>query len=165
MLGWRFGTGSLGEDHQRGLAAASGSGRTAPTRVAFAPMGKLVENLAESVPSWGAKVAYGEKTTIDGQEAVPVAFVVFGFGGGEGSGDMPEGGRSVAGHGEGSGGGGGGFSVPIGAYINGPDGLRFRANTIALLVAAVPVVSAIGGAIALIVGASKVGGWRGGSSR
>ncbi|MFC9917201.1 hypothetical protein [Agromyces binzhouensis] len=121
-------------------------------------MGKLIENLAESVPSWGARMAYGEKATVDGQEAVPVAFVVFGFGAGEGSGDMPEGGRAVAGHGEGSGGGGGGFSVPIGAYINGPDGLRFRPNTIALAVAAVPLVSAIGGALALIVGAARFRG-------
>ncbi|WP_353815051.1 hypothetical protein [Agromyces sp. SYSU T00266] len=123
-------------------------------------MGKLIENLAESVPSWGARVAYGDKTSIDGQEAVPVAFVVFGFGGGEGSGEMPEAGRAVAGHGEGSGGGGGGFSVPIGAYINGPDGLRFRANTIALAVAAVPLVTAIGGALALIVGAARFRGMR-----
>ncbi|MRX43763.1 hypothetical protein [Agromyces kandeliae] len=123
-------------------------------------MGKLIENLAESVPSWGARVAYGEKTTVDGQEAVPVAFVGFGFGAGEGSGDMPEGGKAVAGHGEGSGGGGGGFSVPIGAYINGPDGLRFRPNTIALAVAAVPLVSAIGGALALIVGAARFRGVR-----
>ncbi|WP_438853399.1 hypothetical protein [Agromyces sp. M3QZ16-3] len=123
-------------------------------------MGKLIENLAESVPAWGARVAYAEKTTIDGQEAVPVAFVVFGFGAGEGSGDMPEGGTSLAGHGEGSGGGGGGFAVPIGAYINGPDGLRFRPNTIALAVAAVPLVSAIGGALALIVGAARFRGLR-----
>lgn len=128
-------------------------------------MGKLIENLAESVPAWGAKVAYGEKTTVDGQEFVPVALVGFGFGGGEGSGEMPEAGTSIAGRGEGSGGGGGGCSVPIGAYINGPDGLRFRPNTIALAVAAVPLVSAIGGAIALIVGASRVGGSRETASR
>jgi hypothetical protein len=45
--------------------------------------------------------------------------------------------------------------VPLGAYINGPDGLRFRPNTIALAVAAVPLISAIGGVLALIVGASR----------
>ncbi|UIP60084.1 hypothetical protein [Agromyces marinus] len=118
-------------------------------------MGKLTENLAESVPAWGAKIAYGEKTTIDGQEVVPVALVGFGFGAGEGSGEMPEAGRPVAGRGEGSGGGGGGFSLPIGAYINGPDGLAFRANTIALAIVLVPLVTAIGGALALIVGASR----------
>jgi hypothetical protein len=118
-------------------------------------MGKLIENLAESVPSWGTKVAYGEKTTVDGQELVPVALVGFGFGAGEGSGEMPESGKSLAGSGEGSGGGGGGFSVPIGAYINGPDGLAFRPNAVALAFVAVPLVSAIGGALALIVGAAR----------
>ena len=85
-------------------------------------MAKLIENLAESVPAWGAKVAYGEKSTLDGREFVPVAFVAFGFGGGEGSGDMPASEKTPAGRGEGSGGGGGGYSVPIGAYIGGPDG-------------------------------------------
>ncbi|GGI46894.1 putative spore protein YtfJ [Agromyces flavus] len=123
-------------------------------------MAKLIENLAESVPAWGAKVAYGEKTTVDGQEVVPVALVGFGFGGGEGSGEMPESRTPVAGKGEGSGGGGGGFSVPIGAYINGPDGLRFRPNSIALAVVAVPLVTAIGGAIAVIVGAARFRSWR-----
>ncbi len=118
-------------------------------------MAKLIENLAESVPAWGAKVAYGEKTTVDGQEIIPVALVAFGFGGGEGSGSMPEGGSNPAGNGEGSGGGGGGYSVPLGAYIGGPDGLQFRPNAIAMAVAAVPLVSAIGAGIAMIVAAAK----------
>ena len=118
-------------------------------------MAKLIENLAESVPAWGAKVAYGEKTTVDGQELVPVALVAFGFGGGEGSGDMPASEKTPAGRGEGSGGGGGGYSVPIGAYIGGPDGLRFRPNTIALAVVAVPLISALGAALAVIVGAAR----------
>jgi uncharacterized spore protein YtfJ len=118
-------------------------------------MAKLIENLAESVPAWGAKVAYGEKTTVDGRELVPVALVAFGFGGGEGSGDMPASEKTPAGRGEGSGGGGGGYSVPIGAYIGGPDGLRFRPNTIALAVVAVPLVSALGAALAVIVGAAR----------
>ncbi|MFE6964962.1 hypothetical protein ACFVAJ_07615 [Agromyces sp. NPDC057679] len=118
-------------------------------------MTKLIENLADSVPRWGAKVAYGEKSTIDGREFVPVALVAFGFGGGEGSGDMPETEKTPGGRGEGSGGGGGGYAVPIGAYIAGPDGLRFRPNTIALAVAAVPLVSAIGAGLAMIIGASR----------
>jgi uncharacterized spore protein YtfJ len=118
-------------------------------------MGKIIENLAESVPAWGAKVAYGEKTTVDGRELVPVAIVAFGFGGGEGSGDMPETDKTPSGRGEGSGGGGGGYSVPIGAYIGGPDGLRFRPNTVALAVVAVPLVSALGAALAVIIGASR----------
>jgi uncharacterized spore protein YtfJ len=118
-------------------------------------MAKLIENLAESVPAWGAKVAYGEKTTVDGHEFVPGALVAFGFGGGEGSGDMPASEKTPAGRGEGSGGGGGGYAVPIGAYIGGPDGLRFRPNAIALAVAAVPLVSALGAALAVIVGAAR----------
>jgi uncharacterized spore protein YtfJ len=118
-------------------------------------MAKLIENLAESVPAWGAKVAYGEKTTVDGRELVPVALVAFGFGGGEGSGDMPASEKTPAGRGEGSGGGGGGYSVPIGAYIGGPDGLRFRPNAIALAVVAVPLISALGAALAVIVGAAR----------
>lgn len=118
-------------------------------------MAKLIENLAESVPAWGAKVAYGEKTTVDGRELVPVALVAFGFGGGEGSGDMPASEKTPAGRGEGGGGGGAGYSVPIGAYIGGPDGLKFRPNTIALAVVAVPLVSAIGAALAVIVGAAR----------
>ncbi|GAA1520286.1 putative spore protein YtfJ [Agromyces terreus] len=118
-------------------------------------MAKLIENLAESVPAWGAKVAYGEKTTVDGRELVPVALVAFGFGGGEGSGDVAATDTIPAGKGDGSGGGGGGYSVPIGAYIGGADGLRFRPNTIALAVVAVPLVSAIGAALAVIIGASR----------
>ena len=119
-------------------------------------MGTVTERLAASVPSWGARLAYGEKTTVDGHELVPVALVGFGFGGGEGSGESPEGSGDVpAGKGEGSGGGGGGYAVPIGAYVGGPDGLRFRPNVIALVVVAVPLVSAAGSAIAQIVRASR----------
>ena len=115
-------------------------------------MANLSERLAALVPTWGAKMAYGERTTLGGHELVPVALVVVGFGGGEGSGEMPEGGTAPAGRGEGSGGGGGGYVVPIGAYIGGPDGLRFRPNPIAVLMAAVPLVSAVGWAVARIAG-------------
>ena len=86
-------------------------------------MATIIERLAESVPSWGTKVAYGEKTMLGGEELVPVALVGFGFGGGEGPGPRTEG--APAGVGQGSGGGGGGYSVPIGAYVGGPDGLTF----------------------------------------
>lgn len=119
-------------------------------------MATLIERLAASVPSWGAKMAYGERTTLGGQELVPVALVVFGFGGGEGSGEMPENGTTPAGRGEGSGGGGGGYVVPIGAYVGGPGGLRFRPNPIAIMMVAVPLVSAAGWAVARIVSAR---GW------
>ena len=53
-------------------------------------MARVLETLSESVPSWGAKLAFGEKVTVDGHELVPVALVGFGFGGGEGSGETPE---------------------------------------------------------------------------
>jgi hypothetical protein len=120
-------------------------------------MANLIEKLAESVPSWGAKLAYGEKTTVGGQDLVPVALVGFGFGGGEGSSEMPGDGQGPMGMGagEGRGGGGGGYSVPIGAYVGGPDGLQFRPNVIALMVVAVPVVTAAGLALAQIIRAFR----------
>lgn len=120
-------------------------------------MANLIEKLAESVPTWGVKLAYGEKTTLGGQELVPVALVGFGFGGGEGSNIMPDSGPASAGAGEGRGGGGGGYAVPIGAYVSGPEGLRFRPNRIALLVVAVPVISAGGMALAQIIRALRGG--------
>lgn len=118
-------------------------------------MTNITERLADSVPSWGAKVAYGEQTTLNGQELIPVAVVAFGFGAGEGSGESPEDGKGPAGRGEGSGGGGGGYAVPIGAYVGGPDGVRFRANPIALLIVAAPLVSAVGWALARIIRAGR----------
>ncbi len=118
-------------------------------------MANLSERLAALVPTWGAKMAYGERTTLGGHDLVPVALVVFGFGGGEGSGEMPQGGSTPAGRGEGSGGGGGGYVVPIGAYVGGPDGLKFRPNPVAILMAGIPLVSAIGWAVALIAGAGS----------
>jgi len=124
-------------------------------------MANLIEKMAESVPSWGAKLAYGDKTTVGGQELVPVALVGFGFGAGEGSSEMPEGGIGPSGMsmgmGEGRGGGGGGYSVPIGAYVTGRNGLVFRPNLIALFVVAVPVVTAGGLALAQIIRALRGG--------
>jgi uncharacterized spore protein YtfJ len=120
-------------------------------------MANLIEKLAEAVPTWGVKLAYGETTTVGGQELVPVALVGFGFGGGEGSSAMPNDSPfpSESGVGEGRGGGGGGYAVPIGAYLSGPDGLRFQPNLIALLVVTVPVVTAAGMAVAQIIRAFR----------
>lgn len=118
-------------------------------------MTNLIEKLADSVPSWGATLAYGEKTAVGGRELVPAALVVFGFGGGEGSGEAPEGGPEPAGRGEGRGGGGGGYAVPVGAYVDGPNGPRFRPNVIALVVASVPLVTAVGLALARIIRAAN----------
>jgi hypothetical protein len=131
-------------------------------------MAQLIEKLAESVPGWGVKLAYGEKTTVDGQELVPVALVGFGFGGGEGSNTGPDGsqspfgadhapGEAGAGVGYGNGGGGGGYAVPVGAYVGGPAGLQFRPNLIALLVVSVPVITAAGMALAQIIRAFRGG--------
>jgi hypothetical protein len=120
-------------------------------------MTSLPEKLSAQVPSWGAKLAYGETITLDGQDVVPVALVAFGFGGGEGHGseELPEGGTAAVHRGEGSGGGGGGCAVPIGAYVGGPGGPRFRPNPIALIVVAVPLVSAAGWALAQIISALR----------
>lgn len=117
-------------------------------------MSNLVEKMTESVPSWGAKLAFGESTTIGGQEVVPAALVIFGFGGGGGSGSWPEHEFSPEGQGEGSGGGGGGYALPLGAYVGGPDGLKFRPNPVAVIIASVPLVTALGFAIARIVSAA-----------
>jgi len=119
-------------------------------------MANPLESLTASLPSWGAKLAFGENATIGGQEVIPAALVVFGFGGGGGSGKWPEGGAVPEGQGEGSGGGGGGYALPIGAYVHGPEGLKFRPNPVALIIASVPLVSAAGWAIARIIAAAKV---------
>ena len=118
-------------------------------------MTTIIERLTDAVPSWGAKLAYGEKITVDGHELVPVALVAFGFGAGEGSGEMPDADASRSSRGEGSGAGGGGYALPIGAYVGGPDGLTFRPNPIAVLAIAVPLVSAAGWALARIIRAQR----------
>ena len=113
-----------------------------------------IERLTASVPTWGAKLAYGDTTTVGGQEIVPVALVIFGFGGGEGSGERPEGEGTPAGKGEGSGGGGGGYALPVGAYVGSAGEARFQPNPVALAIVAVPLISAVGWAIARIVAAT-----------
>ncbi|MFH8250227.1 hypothetical protein ACH3VR_07670 [Microbacterium sp. B2969] len=113
----------------------------------------VVEKLAGSVPSWGARIAYGEKSSIGGQDVVPVAIVVFGFGAGEGSGETPAFEKVPQGRGEGSGGGGGGIALPIGAYVHSPNGAVFKPNTIALVLAATPIVMSV---VAAIAGVSAV---------
>jgi uncharacterized spore protein YtfJ len=109
---------------------------------------RVVERLAGSVPSWGARVAYGEKSTVGGQDLLPVAIVAFGFGAGEGSGATPATEKLAEGKGEGSGGGGGGIALPIGAYVQSPEGAVFKPNVIALVVAATPIVMSVAAAIA-----------------
>ena len=110
-------------------------------------MTNLTEKLAETVPL-GMKLSYGPAMTVDGTELVPVSIVSYGFGGGSGGSEAdPEG--------FGSGGGGGGSSIPIGAYIGGPDGLRFRPNVIAVLAVSIPVIWVAGRAFARILKAAR----------
>lgn len=118
-------------------------------------MASPVADLTSSVPSWGAKLAFGESVTVGGREVIPAALVVFGFGGGGGSGKWPERGPVAAGEGEGSGGGGGGYVLPIGAYVSGPDGLTFRPNLVAMVIVSVPLISAAGWALARIISAVR----------
>ena len=116
-----------------------------------------IESLARSVPSWGAKLAFGEPVAVGGREMTPAALVVFGFGGGGGSGKWPQRGAMPEGEGEGSGGGGGGYVLPIGAYVTGPDGPRFQPNLVAMVIVSVPFVSAAGWALARIITAARSG--------
>ena len=106
----------------------------------------ITERLAAGVPDRSVKLAYGEKQTVDGTEIIPVAFVTYGFGGGEGLEQLGDGG---------SGGGGGGVAIPLGAYIGGPEGLRFQPNLIAVISVAIPLVSTIAWGISLIVKAAR----------
>ena len=116
-----------------------------------------LESLTASAPSRGAKMAFGESVTVGGREVVPAALVIFGFGGGVGSGKWPGSGKTPEGEGEGSGGGGGGYVLPIGAYVGGPDGLRFRPNLVAMVIVSVPLVSAVGWGLARIITAARSG--------
>ncbi|PRY70017.1 hypothetical protein B0I08_101139 [Glaciihabitans tibetensis] len=105
-------------------------------------MANELENVTETVKSMGVKAAYGAPITLDGVEVVPVALVSFGFGGGSDEKDN-------------GGGGGGGVSVPIGAYISGPNGPTFRPNIVSLLWVLVPLTFASGHALSRIIRALK----------
>ncbi|BDI22416.1 hypothetical protein [Herbiconiux sp. L3-i23] len=108
-------------------------------------MTNIVEKIADGLRERGVTLAYGEKTSVDGKELVPVALVVVGFGGGSGGGGTGD--ES----GEGEGGGGGSWTIPVGAYVAGPDGAWFQPNVVALLAVSVPVIWALGHAISRIV--------------
>jgi hypothetical protein len=110
---------------------------------AEAARGNLTDKLAAGVSERGITLAYGDKQTIDGVDVIPVAFVSYGFGATQGSPKL------------GDGGGGGGVAIPLGAYVGGPDGVRFRPNTIAVLAVAIPVISTLGWAISKVVKAAK----------
>lgn len=103
----------------------------------------LTEKLAAGVPDRGIKLAYGEPQTADGHTMIPVAFVSNGFGASQGSEKLGEGG------------GGGGVAIPIGAYVTEPDGFRFRANSIAQAVVAIPLIGTLGWAVSRIIRATR----------
>lgn len=100
-------------------------------------MTEAFSSLVDAFRNVGVSRAYGAPVQVGGEELIPVALVSFGFGGGSApaSDDAPAG----------AGGGGGGFVLPLGVYAPGPrGGVAFRPNPIAVLVALVPVVCAVG---------------------
>jgi hypothetical protein len=109
-------------------------------------MASLPVQLAETVKNTGVKTVYGEPVDLDGVTIVPVAYVQFGFGGGEGGDDE----NQVA-----SGGGGGSMNVPIGAYVRDRRGLRFEPNPVTLLAVGIPFLWVAGHALSLIIKAMK----------
>ena len=93
-------------------------------------MANIVEKIAQQVTSVGAKASYGDPVTVGGVEIVPVALVWFGFGGGSDESEQ-------------GGGGGGGVSIPVGAYVRGSDGARFKPNPVAVLAVSIPLAWAL----------------------
>jgi hypothetical protein len=101
-------------------------------------MTESFSSLVDTFKNVGVSRAYGPAVNVEGEEIIPVAVVSFGFGGG----NSPEDGQPGNG---GSGGGGGGFVLPLGVYAKGPSGrMKFRPNTVVVLVALVPLVCAVG---------------------
>ncbi|GAA2232447.1 hypothetical protein N1031_08455 [Herbiconiux moechotypicola] len=121
-------------------------------------MADLVETLSDATRSIGVNAAYGAPVEIDGATFVPVALVWAGFGGGNGKASSPGATDKKIGAGDagGEGFGGGGVSIPIGAYVSGPDGkAAFEPNLIALLAVSIPVICTTGWALARFVRALK----------
>ncbi|WP_165068501.1 hypothetical protein [Marisediminicola senii] len=135
-------------------------------------MANIVEKLSESVKSLGIGASYGDPVTVGGAQIIPVAVTWFGFGGGSedaGSEDTgtddaastKDGADASTGDGStdhakgGSGGGGGGASIPVGAYVDTPDGAVFRPNIVALLWVLIPLTWVSGKSLALVIKALK----------
>ncbi|WP_425839093.1 hypothetical protein [Microbacterium sp. PA5] len=93
---------------------------------------EVTQELAAGVPQRAVSLAYGPTRSVNGAELIPVALVTYGFGGSDESQRW------------GVGGGGGGVAIPLGAYVSGRDGLRFRPNPVMLLGVAIPLVLAVG---------------------
>jgi hypothetical protein len=92
----------------------------------------LTQSLAEGVSSRALSLAFGATQNVEGADLVPVALVTYGFGASDASPQW------------GSGGGGGGVVVPLGVYVKGRNGLRFRANPIVVLTVVVPPLTMAG---------------------
>lgn len=105
-------------------------------------MDSIPVQLANVLKSVGVQSVYGEAREIEGTTVVPVALVVYGFGG---SGDDEQG----------SGGGGGGYVWPVGAYVGDSLGVRFQPNPVAVLAVGIPLVWVTGRALTRIVRALK----------
>jgi len=110
----------------------------------------LTLQLADKFKSAGVGMTYGQPVEVDGQTIVPVAFASYGFGAGEGEGEV-----TASNHGSGEGGGGGGCAIPLGAYVKGPEGLRFEPNLVSLLAVSIPFVWVLGKALSGIIRALK----------
>jgi uncharacterized spore protein YtfJ len=110
-------------------------------------MSDIALDLGKLVTATGVKTNYGEPLVVDGQTILPVSLGWYGFGGGAGSG--------AAEAQEGNGGGGGGASIPIGAYISHPDGIRFHANIVSVMAVGIPFVWVAGRSLARLVKALK----------
>jgi uncharacterized spore protein YtfJ len=98
--------------------------------------------------------AHGEPVRVGDRTVIPVAFVTWGAGGGQ-DGRGKDASTTGETSGEASGGGGGGIAIPLGAYIAGPDGVKFDPNPIPLVLAAAPVVCVIGMAVTQVVRAMR----------
>ena len=119
-------------------------------------MANLPADVFGNLKSILGSTAHGEPVRVGDRTVIPVAFVTCGAGGGEdGRGKDVSAGTGVAAAeesaGGASGGGGGGMAIPLGAYIAGPNGVKFDPNPVPLVLAAAPVVCVVGWAITHIV--------------
>ena len=124
-------------------------------------MANLPAEVFGNLKSILGSTVHGEPVRVGDRTVIPVAFVTCGAGGGQdGRGLNATAGEGVsaggtsggeASPGGASGGGGGGLAIPLGAYIAGPDGVKFDPNPVPLVLAAAPVVCVIGVAITQVV--------------
>ena len=113
-------------------------------------MANLPAEVFGNLKSILGSTVHGEPVRVGDRTVIPVAFVTCGAGGGQ-DGRGKDASISGEASGEASGGGGGGIAIPLGAYIAGPDGVKFDPNPIPLVLAAAPVVCVVGWAITHIV--------------